>query len=98
MKKKKIVAGVAVGAAVAGLTLGGVLMHDMTHPSLYGPPPDYSERQSESESVSAFLRESEEASAAAASAEETESETEFDPSEMEIQDVYGPPVYFEDAD
>ena len=38
MKKKKIMSGVAIGAALAGVMLGGC---DMLEPQdLYGPPPD----------------------------------------------------------
>ncbi|MBQ6022389.1 MAG: hypothetical protein IJR51_00400 [Clostridia bacterium] len=92
MKKKKVIAGVAAGAALAGLTVGGFAFCGMTQQNLYGPPPDYSERQSESLSEEESLRASEEASAQALP-EET-----FDPANMEVQDVYGPPEYFENAE
>ena len=92
MKKRKVIAGVAVGAALAGLTVGGFAFCGMTQQNLYGPPPDYSERQSESLSEEESRRAWEEASA------EAQPDETFDPSEMEVQDVYGPPEYFENAE
>ena len=90
MKKKKVIVGVAAGAAVTGLAVGTcVVILSLNQPCLYGPPPDYSESVSESLSIDESLRAWQETSA-----EEPSDET-FDPSEMEVQDVYGPPEYFE---
>ena len=39
MKKKKILSGVAVGAALAGVVLGGCSNAPFQEQDLYGPPP-----------------------------------------------------------
>lgn len=83
MKKKKLAVGALIGTAIAGLTLGGCAgMHPQT---VYGPPPDLT------------TAETGETDPSASGALEPEEPDTFDPSSMIVEDVYGPPEFFEDG-
>ena len=58
MKKRKLLKGTAIGAAIAGVMLGGCRPQ-----TVYGPPPDTTD--------------------------------DYDPGTMVVEDVYGPPEYFD---
>lgn len=90
MKKRKLVTGLGVGAALSGMLFGAGCRPQC----VYGPPPDVPDDAAVEETAEAQTTEFEPGSMSTETvygppADETET---FDPADMEIEDVYGPPV------
>ncbi len=82
MKKKKLAVGAVIGTTLAGLALSGCA--GMQTQNVYGPPPDTPSGIEDPDTTGA-------------NAGEPEEPDTFDPSGMIVEDVYGPPEYFEDG-
>ena len=87
MKKRKLVTGLGVGAALSGMLFGAGCRPQC----VYGPPPDDTAvedtQPAETETFEPGSTSPE--TVYGPPADETET---FDPADMEIEDVYGPPV------
>ena len=89
MKKRKLVTGLGVGAALSGMLFGAGCRPQC----VYGPPPDDTAVE-DTQPAETETFEPGSTSPETVYGPPTEAST-FDPANMEIEDVYGPPV--EDA-
>lgn len=104
MKKKKILSGVAVGAALAGVVLGGCSNAPFQEQDLYGPPPESdlvieSPTDEELSEIEALYGPPPQEDTSAESEAETQNAEETQPTEAERSNeetttampLYGPP-------